>query len=76
MRSIFEGLALLDFSDLEASIESTESTEMTDACGSCAEGKKRPVFFMTKLQWCQTLRVRRRFPGVSYIFLIMACPST
>lgn len=45
VRSIFEGLALLDFSDLEASIESTESTEMTDACGSSAGGKKRPVFY-------------------------------
>lgn len=39
-------------------------------------GQKEARFFMTKLQWCQALRVRRRFPWVSYIFLIMACPST
>ena len=35
--------------------------------------QKEARFFMTKLQWCQTLRVRRRFPWVSYIFLIVAC---
>lgn len=73
VRSIFEGLALLDFSDLEASIESTESTEMTDACGRCAGGKTRPVFLWQSSNGARLSGWDVDSHGFHTSFLIMAC---
>lgn len=76
VRSIFEGLALLDFSDLEASIDCTESTEMTDACGSCAGDKKRPVFLWQSSNGARLSGWDVDSHGFHTSFLIVACPST